>query len=92
MMNERREVLYQFAVEGDVPTEDRIAQYVAKYPQYEEDIRILAAELQAAHGEPERTEPLTDAELEDADKHVKELMFNFAVTLSKKRGIPPGHA
>jgi hypothetical protein len=91
-MTTRKDVMYAFAIESDVPTEDLIAKYVATYPQYEEDIRYLAAELQRMHGIEDEEVHFTAEQQNEFDESVKRLMFKFYEKLYEIRGQKVGKA
>jgi hypothetical protein len=91
-MDERDEVLFEFAVALDVPNEDLIAQYIARYPQYEDDIRYFANELQRMHGEEEVDTPLTEAERKELDASVSRIMFKYYEAIHINSGQKIGNA
>lgn len=91
-MNERDEVLYEFAVASDGPDEDTIAKFIAKYPQYEQDIRSLATSLQSMHDMEESTEPISEAELKEAEHDTARFMITYFEALYKHSGRKIGNA
>lgn len=93
-MNERDEVLCQFAVASDVPNEDLIAEYVAKFPEYEHDIRCMAAELQKMHGQEEIEIDIDLSPEEEAKLNETIALFTFRYyeILFAKQGKTIGHA
>jgi Skp family chaperone for outer membrane proteins len=91
-MDKRREVLMQFAVESDIPTEDTIAKYVAKYPEYETDIRELAAELQRWSDFSDDLSEETEEEKRKTEEAVTRSIFKYYEKLNELSGIKPGNA
>lgn len=91
-MDRRREVLMQFSVESDVPTEDTIAKFVAKFPEYEEDIRALAAELQQWSDFDDELPPETEEERQRTEQTIARSVIRYYEKLNELRGIKTGNA
>jgi Spy/CpxP family protein refolding chaperone len=91
-MTEYEEAMMQFAVEADVPNEDTIAQYCALYPQYTEQIKKLAKELQEMYFQEDVEIALTPEQEKQLDEDLSRLMFNFYEAMYKHRGQKIGNA